>query len=208
MGETKHITRKLIYDIYHKFHVKGAVKRRPVPHVSLFGPFRCKSIRVVLQGIKEIGADYSKLDYDVDGFDYFDSKKKFLFITTSTKKNVIYLKIKPSDDLTEFRYKLAKKLLKITNTANFENDSKSKFHFHATLAMKDIDRKFDGLWDYLKKYDIRIMGVCYRITLIKDGKIMYEYELSTKKLLNRRQALGPRFRRSGGVYSLNECDHQ
>ena len=187
MGETKHITRKLIYDIYQKFHVKGAVKNRPVPHVTLFGPFRCKSIRPVLQCLKELGSSYSKLDYDVDGFDYFELKKKFLFITTSTRKNVIYLKIKPSDDLTEFRYKLAKKLLKITNTVNFDIDSKSKFYFHATLAMKDIDRKFDELWDYLKKYDIRIMGVCLRITLIKEGKIMYEFDLPTQRLLNRRQ---------------------
>ena len=113
------------------------------------------------------------------------------------QKNVIFLKINPSEDLREFRYKLAKKLLEITNTSNFDIDSNPKFHFHATLAMKDIDRKFDGVWDYLKKYDIRVMGFCLRITLIKEGKIMYEFDLSTQRLLNRRQALGPRFKKTG-----------
>ena len=190
MGEAKHVTRKLIYDIYRKFHLKGAVKHRPVPHITLFGPFDCKSIRPVIQSIREIGEDYSKLYYDVDGFNYFESKKKFLFLTPSTKKKAVVLKISPSDDLSEFRYKLAKKLLDIvTVTPTFDKYSKSKFDFHATLAMNDINRKFDGLWDYLKKYDVRIMGVCFRITLTKNRKIMYEFDLRTKKLLDRNTVL-------------------
>lgn len=189
MGETKHITKKLIYDIYHKFRVKGQIRKRPVPHVTLFGPFNTRNMREVIHSIGKIGSEYSELGYEIDGFDYFELKKKFLFITTSTKKNVIYLKIKPSEELKDFRHKLSKKLLKITDSVNHDNDSKDEFKFHATLAMKDIDRKFEKIWEYLKNYEIKTKGVCYRITLLKNGKIMYEYELSTKKLLNRRQAL-------------------
>ena len=188
MGETKHITRKLIYDIFHKFRVKGQMRKRPVPHVTLFGPFSTRSIRQVIHSIQEVGSEYSELGFEVDGFEYFELKKKFLFITTSSRKNVIYLKIKPNEELKEFRHKLAKKLLKITNTIS-EHDSKAKFHFHTTLAMKDIDRKFEKIWEYLKNYEIKTKGVCYRITLLKERKIMYEYELSTGRLLNRSQAL-------------------
>ena len=188
MGETKYITRKLVYDIFHKFRVKGVMNKRPVPHVTLFGPFSTRSIKQVIQSIREIGSEYQELGFEVDGFDYFELKKKFLFITTSSRKNVIYLKIKPSDQLKDFRRKLAKKLLKITNTIS-EPDSKDKFHFHATLAMKDIDRKFERIWEYLKNYEIKTKGVCYRITLLKESKIMYEYELSTGRMLNRNQAL-------------------
>ena len=111
MGPPKHMARDLIYDIHKKFRVRGAVKHRPVPHMSLFGPFGCKSLRDVIHTIGEVGSEFSELPYDIDGFDYFEIKKKFLFITTSSRKNVIYLKIKPSDELKEFRHKLAKKLL-------------------------------------------------------------------------------------------------
>ena len=194
MGEPKHLARQLIYDIHHKFRVRGAVKHRPVPHMSLFGPFGCRSIREVIHTIGEVGSEYSELEYGIDGFDYFELKKKFLFITTSTKKNVIYLKIVPSEDLKVFRHKLAKKLLKITDTSNIDHDSKNKFKFHATIALKDIHRKFDRIWDYLKNYKIKTNGVCLRITLLKKGKIMYEYELPTKRLLNRRQYIGRRIR--------------
>ncbi len=195
MGESKLLTRKLIYDIFHKFRVTGQVRHRPVPHVTLFGPFGCKLIRDVINNIGEVGSDYLELGYSIDGFDYFEFKKKFLFITTSTKKNVIYLKIQPSEELKEFRHKLAKKLLKITDTNNIAHDSKDKFEFHATIAMKDIDRKFEKIWEYLKDYKIKSKGVCLRITLLKNGKIMYEYELPTKRLLTRRQSLSRRKRR-------------
>jgi len=173
MGDMKKISRKLIYDIYHKFHVRGSVKHRPVPHISLFGPFRCKSINNVINTIGEVGSEYSKLEYQVDGFDYFELKKKFLFVTTSTRRNVIFLKIIPSEELKDFRHSLAKKLLKITDSSNVDHDSKEKFRFHATIAMKDIDKKFDTIWEYLKNYEMKLEGVCYRITLLRKGKIMY-----------------------------------
>ena len=192
MSEPKHMARQLIYDVFHKFRVRGQVKHRPVPHVSLFGPFGCRSIREVIHTIGEVGSEYSELPYGIDGFDYFELKKKFLFITTSTRKNVIYLKIVPSEDLKDFRHKLAKKLLKITDATNIDHDSKEKFKFHATIAMKDIHHKFDEIWEYLKGYDIKTKGMCYRITLLKQGKIMYEYDLPTKRLLNRRQSISRR----------------
>jgi len=195
MGGVKATSRKLIYDIYHKFRVRGSVKHRPVPHISLFGPFGCKSINNVINAIGEVGSEYSKLEYQVDGFDYFELKKKFLFLTSSTKKNVIFLKIIPSEELKDFRHSLAKKLLKITDSSNEDHDSKEKFRFHATIAMKDIDKKFDAIWEYLKNYEMKSEGVCYRITLLRTGKIMYEYDLSSKRLLTRRQAIRRRPRR-------------
>lgn len=195
MGESKHLARQLIYDLFHKFRVRGQVNKRPVPHVTLFGPFACRDIRLVIHDIGEVGSQYSELLYEIDGFDYFELKKKFLFITTASKKNVIYLKIIPSEDLKDFRHELAKKLLKYTNVVETSRDSRDKFKYHATIAMKDIHHKFDEIWEYLKGYDIKTKGMCYRITLLNQGKIMHEYDLPTKRLLNRRQSLSRRTRR-------------
>ena len=187
-GDINDLCKKLIFDIYRKFRVSGMVRKRPVPHITLFGPFSCRSMKDVIQAIKVTGKDYSKLEYQVKGFDYFELKKKFLFITTSSRKNVIYLKVNPSDELAEFRSKLAQKLLKITDSSNIDSDS--EFHFHATLAMKDIDRKFDDIWEYLKRYDIAKYGVSYRVTLLKKGKIVCEYDFHEGKVLRRSQVLG------------------
>ena len=191
-GDINDLCKKLIFDIYKKFRVRGMVRKRPVPHFTLFGPFSCGSTKDVINAIKNTGKDYLKLEYQVKGFDYFELKKKFLFITTSTRKNVIYLKINPNDELVEFRYNLAKRLLKITDSVNHDNDS--KFHFHVTLAMKDIDRSFDDIWEYLKRYNIAKYGTSYRVTLLKKGKIICEYDFHEGKVLRRSQVLG-KFRR-------------
>ncbi len=194
-GDIRDLCKKLIYDIFYKFRVSNVASKRPVPHISLFGPFDCKSIKPVIHEIKKTGKNYTKLEYKVSGFDYFELKKKFLFITTSTKKNVLYLKIEASEDLKEFRHSLSKKLLKITKSVNIDNDSKEDFKFHATIAMRDIDRKFDRIWDYLKKYKIHKNGTSYRITLLRKGRIVCEYDLYEQRFLKRTQALRRKPRR-------------
>jgi len=84
-GEAKDVTKKLIFDIYKKFQVRGAIRMRPVPHVSLFGPFYTRSIRDVKQIISEVGQEYSKLDYEVTGFDYFERKIRSFFNSKKEK---------------------------------------------------------------------------------------------------------------------------
>ena len=56
------------------------VRKRPVLHFTLFGLFGCRSIKNVIDVIKDVGSDYSKLEYPVKGFDYFELKKKFLLL--------------------------------------------------------------------------------------------------------------------------------
>lgn len=186
-GEPKIISKKLIFDIYKKFRVRGVVRKRPVPHVSLFGPFYSKSIYEVKQVIKKIGDDYSQFNYEISGFDYFEQKKGFLGL--KKRKHVIYLKIKPDSNLQKFRHRLAKELIKKTRTQKHDHDSESDFKFHATLAMKDIHEKFDDIWEYLKNYPIQTMGVCSRITLLNKGRIICEYDFVQKKILSRREAM-------------------
>ena len=55
--------------------------------------------------------------------------------------------------------------------------------------MKDISKKFDKIWEYLENYEIKFEDQCFRLTVLRDSKIMYEYDLTQKKLLTRRQAL-------------------
>jgi len=189
--DVKTVTKKLIFDIYHKFGVRGAIKRRPVPHISLFGPFNTRSVKEVIAIMRKVGSSYSSLDYEISGFGYFQHIK-WSFIIPHTKKNVIHLKIKLDPNFQKFRDELAKELIPKTKSQDAKIDSISGFVPHATLAMKDIHQKFEDIWDYLKMYDIKTKGVCYRITLMNRGKIVCEYDLVQKRILNRREALSGR----------------
>ena len=181
-GEAKAVTKKLIFDIYKKFHVRGAVKKRPVPHVSLFGPFNTRSVYEIKQIMTRVGKNYSSLNYEISSFGYFDIKKRS-FLIPRKKKNVIYLKLEPYSDLLKFRHALAKELFRKTKSLNKDFDSEKGFKFHATLAMKDIHQKFEDIWNYLGNYPIKTKGVCYRITLLKKGVIICEYDF-VQKILN------------------------
>jgi len=177
-GYSKKYARDLIYDVARRFKVKGVTRKRAVPHITLFGPFNTRYQKRVVSEIVEIGKKYSLVAFKVKGFNYFGN----------IKNKVIYLDIEPSKNLENLRWEIAKRLLPFCKTKSI-HDKKRKFYFHSTIAFKDIDRKFLKIWNYIKrKEEPNIRQHLLRITILKGGKILYEYDLIQKKLLNRKQA--------------------
>ena len=176
-GYAKKYAKHLIHEVARKFRVKGVTRNRAVPHITLFGPFTTRQEKKIVSEVIKVGEEFSLVPFIVKGFDYFDKEQK-----------VIYLDIDPSAELKELRQELAKKLIKISDAQQW--DRKKQFQFHSTVAFRDIDSKFPKIWEYIKKKEEpNIKQHLLRITIIKRGKILYEYDLILKKLLNRRQAL-------------------
>jgi hypothetical protein len=105
---------------------------------------------------------------------------------------VIYADIEPSKELEELRWELTTRLMKYAELKEWDKDK--KFSFHATIAFKDIDRKFPQIWRYLKsKEEPNINQHLLRITILgKRSKIVCEYDLMLKRIVNRKQALSKR----------------
>ncbi|MBA7578792.1 MAG: hypothetical protein GH159_01570 [Dehalococcoidia bacterium] len=176
-GYAKKYAKHLIHEVARKFRVKGVTQNRAVPHIALFGPFTTNHERKVVSEIVAVGREFCLVPFIVKGFNYFDKEHK-----------VIYLDIDPSAELKELRRKLAQKLSKISDSQPW--DDKKQFQFHSTIAFRDIDRKFSKIWEYTKgKEEPNIKQHLLRITIIKGKRILYEYDLILKKLLNRKQAL-------------------
>ncbi|RNJ77356.1 MAG: 2'-5' RNA ligase family protein [Nitrosopumilus sp. D6] len=184
-GEPRRVARGLILEIYKRFRVTGNVKRRPVPHVTLYGPFQAGSARRVAESIREAARGFGPFGYGIDGFDSFDKKTGWF----SRKRNVVYLGISAGSDMKRFRSRLHGRLAGITRPKDPAIERKDPFPFHVTLAIRDIDEKFDEIWQYLMSADTSISGEFCGITLLRDGKILCEYDLESKRLLGRRQAL-------------------
>lgn len=178
-GDAKDYTKQVIYDIAKKFGVKGAIRERAVPHVTLYGRSETDNINSIGSEAERIARRYTLVPFKVKGFGYFKKEHK-----------VIYLNVNPSSELKELRWELAQRLSKISTPQPW--DRHRKFEFHVTVAFKDIDEKFKRIWRYLKtKKEPSIEQHPYRITILEanDRKILYEYDLMLKKLLGRRQAL-------------------
>ena len=176
-GYAKKYSKRLIYAVSRKFRVKGVTRKRAVPHITLFGPFTTKDEKKMVSQVVGTARKCGLVPFKIKGFNYFDRTNK-----------VIYLDVEPSKELEQLRRELAKRLLPITNTK--KHDGAKKFYFHATIAFKDIDNKFDKIWEYLKKKEEpNINQHLLRITILKGGKILYEYDMIQKRLLTRKQAL-------------------
>jgi 2'-5' RNA ligase len=180
-GRAKRYAKTLIYEVGRHFRVKGMTHRHVVPHISLYGPFLTRQERQVVAAVAKVCSRYRLVPFTFRGFNYFDN---------ATNK-VIYLDIAPSEVLVNLRFELARALQPITySKSNEDKKTRADFKFHSTIAFKDIDNKFRDIWRYMEeKEKPEIKQHLLRVTIIKNSRILYEYDLMQQKLLNRRQAL-------------------
>ena len=136
----------------------------------------------MVRDVESVAKNYNLVNFKLKGFGYFNNPNG----------KVIYADIEPSKELEELRWELAKRLMKYAELKEWDKNNKSSFH--ATIAFKDIDREFPKIWKYLKsKEEPNINQHLLRITILgKRSKIVCEYDLMLKRLLNRRQALSKR----------------
>ena len=178
-GYAKKYIKGLIYEVARKFRVRGVTRKRPVPHITLFGPFTTRYEKRMIVEVANVGRKYFLVPFRVKGFNYFDNE---------TNKT-IYNDIGFSEKLEQIRWEIAERLLKITQTKSV-HDVKKNYSFHSTIAFRDIDRRFPKIWEYIKsKEEPNINQYLLRITILKNGKILHEYDLMQKRLLSRKEAL-------------------
>lgn len=180
-GYAKEYAKDVVYSVAKKFRVRGVTRKRVVPHVSLYGPGRTDDIKKVVSAIERVGRKYTLVPFKIRGFGFFDQTPR-----------VIYFDIDPSQELEELRRGLSQELRKVSTGQSWDN--RRDHAFHATIAFRDIDTKFNQIWSYLKSKEIpNTSQHMLRITVIGAGRrIVCEYDLMFKRWLNRREALSRR----------------
>lgn len=178
-GFAKRYSQELIKEIARKFRVRGMKDK--VSHITLYGPFTTNNERRMVSEVLNLCRRYNRIYFSIKGVNYFNNPVN----------KVIYLDITPSEELKLFREKLSSSLRTITSTASKE-DSKNKedFKFHSTIAFKDINLKMNQILGHLNnKKHPNIRQTLLRVTILRNGKILNEYDFLQKRLFNRRQAL-------------------
>ena len=178
-GYAKKYLKELIYGVSRKFNVRGVTRHRTVPHISLVGPFYTTQERRLVSEFARIVSNYELVGFKIKGFGKFGN---WLF-----GNRVIYVNIEPSKELGEMRRELSKSLQDFCKLKPY--DYKSDFHFHATIAFKDISGNAGDILKHLKSLpEPDINQYLLRVTIIKNKKILCEYDLMQKRLLTRFQA--------------------
>jgi calcineurin-like phosphoesterase family protein/2'-5' RNA ligase len=171
-GKAKYQIKRLVHEINKKFRLG---RKRAIPHITLAGPFYTNEEGRLIRDFNQLCSNSSIMNFEIDGFSFFENSK------------VIFLDIKPSKELEEFRWSLAQVLKQYCKLRPFDYDK--NFAFHATIAMKLPIHKFRQIKDYTyKKPKIKFKHVMVRATLLKGGFILREYDFFLRRSLIRRLA--------------------
>jgi 2'-5' RNA ligase len=178
-GTARKYVKEIAFDVSRKFGVKGLTRNRVVPHVSLIGAIKTNNEQKLIHEIIETCRKYDLMTIKFDGFTSFGN---WLF-----GNRVLAVKIKPSNDLELLRSEIVKKISEFCQLSKFDTE---KWKPHATIAFKDIDKKFKQIKDFLENIRCpEIQHYVLRITLLKNARILREYDFFQRKSLTRFEAL-------------------
>ncbi|MDO8873098.1 MAG: 2'-5' RNA ligase family protein [Methanoregula sp.] len=176
MGSVKHQIRNLSNHLAEKFNLG---EKLVTPHITLAGPFSTTDEQKLVEDFARICTNQQVIPkYEVGSYGFFDETK------------VVYVTITPDETLKQFRYQLARAISPYCSLRNYDLDNADDFKFHSTLAMKLDWLTFQRIKWYFRGQD----SVIYRhhpirATLLRNSKIICEYDFVQGRMLSRAQAL-------------------
>jgi hypothetical protein len=115
--------------------------------------------------------------YEVGGYGFFDETR------------VVFITITPDETLKQFRYQLSRTISPYCSLRDYDLDSAEAFRFHATLAMKLDWLTFRRIqWYFRKQESVIYRHHPIRATLLRNAKILCEYDFIQGRMLSPAQA--------------------
>ena len=176
MGSVKHQIRTLSNHLAEKFNLGD---NRVIPHITLAGPFSTRNEKKLIEDFTGICTSQKEIPkYEVGRYGFFDDSK------------VVFVTITPDENLKQFRYQLSKALSPYCSLRNYDLDSADEFRFHATLAMKLDWLTFQRIkWYFRGQESVIYRHHPIRATLLRNSRILCEYDFIQNRMLIRAQAL-------------------
>lgn len=173
LGKEKAHFREMIHDVRDRFGL--SLSKRPVPHVTLFGPYNTNRGYKVKRRTQDVLSNYQLVPYRVTGFDCFQDA------------GVVYADVEPSAELRQLRADLVDALKPVTSDHR-PWDFKTRYDYHITIAM-NIQGKQSRVLDYLRnEYELDIMLYAKRITALDSREMMWEWDVPRCTELSHKEA--------------------
>jgi 2'-5' RNA ligase len=176
MGSVKHQIRNLSNHLQEKFNLGDKLVS---PHISLAGPFSTHNEKKLIEDFTRICTNQKEIPkYEVGSYGFFDDSK------------VVFVNITPDENLKQFRYQLSQALSQYCSLRKYDLDSADEFKFHSTLAMKLDWLTFQRIkWYFRGQESVIYRHHPIRATLLRNSKILCEYDFIQDRMLSRAQAL-------------------
>jgi 2'-5' RNA ligase len=185
MGAMKRDIKDITYEVRNKCNLRGA---KPVPHISLVSnptPHRGrKDERRLIADFNHICAKYPAMESKFNGFGHFDN---------FPDNGVAKINIIPSEKMLELRWDLINQLRSYCALDRNYDASRNFYTPHATIAMKLNRQQLGRVMNQLARLEQPNKHYYLaRATLLKNSKILSEYDFFLRKSLTRSQALSKR----------------
>ncbi len=175
-GKEKAEIKQKIYALDKKFNLGFVKSKKPIPHISLAGPLTTNKERKLIQDFESICSSTPFCSFKVNGYGFFE------------EKGVVYIRIDPSEKLKLLRWELSQRLAPYCELKDFDHEK--EFIFHATLALKLSGPEFRKIKRHIEESENpKFKQFLVRATLIKNQRILCEYDFLQRKLLTRSEAL-------------------
>lgn len=176
LGKAQSEIRKMIYELDYKCRLRFFSSKRPIPHITFSGPLTTNNESRLVRDFTELCKVTPFCSFKMKGFGVFENPR------------VAFINIVPNEGLKEFRWTLAQHLMPYCTLRGF--DYKKDFKFHATLKMGLNHEQFRSVKFYINMQEPPIYNhFLIRATIIKNQKILCEYDFLQKRLLSRHEAL-------------------
>lgn len=165
----------VIRDVSETFNVHGQTRTRPVPHITLFGPYDTDDGYEAKSRTQSVLQSFNEVPYEIDGFGHFN-------------RETLYLNVCPSSELRSLRRRLSARLRPIADDYR-DYDADREYDFHITIAFKDIQSQFDEIWTYVNEtYNFERQATAKRVTALDGRDMMWEWDLPQGKALSQSKA--------------------
>jgi hypothetical protein len=184
MGSMKHEIRTITYDVRRNCHLRG---KKPIPHISIVSsptPYSPRQYeKKLISDFISICSKYPITELQFDGFG------KFL---NSGDNNVAIIKVKPSKELYKLRWDMICRLRNYCQLAPTFDSKQDYYKPHITIAMNLNQNQLSRVMAYLgRRSKPRNHHYMARATLLKNGRILREYDFFLRRSLTRSQARNP-----------------
>ena len=175
MGSVKHQIQSLSNQLEEKFSLGNKLT---IPHITLLGPFSTDDEEKLVADFTRVCSDQKGIPkYELGGYGYFE------------KTNAVYVTVTPDETLKQFRYQLSEAVAPYSALRDYDRDSAEDFRFHATLAMKLDEVTLPGIRAYIRNQQpVIFRHHPIRATLLRNSKIVCEYDFVQRRMLTPAQA--------------------
>ncbi len=174
-GKARKTIRELINTIAIDCGLHKTRPSRSVPHITFAGPFFTTDEHRLIENFHNLCVNNPLMHFDINGFNTFE------------KKQVVYLHIEPEWSMVHFRQLLSKTLQSYCSMQPM--DYMEAFNFHSTIAMKLTQKEFEQVKLYVNQREKFILKhVIARITLLKNARILREFDFFQRKMFDRTNA--------------------